>query len=88
MYPPVANLTRVVRKNYTIPGTNVELEKGTMTIIPAFAIQRDPDIYPNPETFDPDRFDTETVKQRNSMAWLPFGEGKTHNVTDTQFQSA
>lgn len=75
-YPPLANLTRVVRKNYKLPGTDVVLEKGTMVYVPVFAIQRDPDVYPEPSEFRPDRFDAENVKERHNMAWLPFGEGR------------
>lgn len=44
-------------------------------IIPAFAIQRDPEYYPDPEKFDPERFSSEEFHKRDSMTWLPFGEG-------------
>lgn len=47
-----------------------------MLFLPAFAIQRDPDVYAEPNEFRPDRFESENVKERHSMAWLPFGEGK------------
>lgn len=74
-YPPVANLTRRVRKNYKIPGTDLEFKKGMTVIIPIYAIQRDSEYYPDPEKFDPDRFEVEEVKKRDHMTWLPFGEG-------------
>lgn len=75
-YPPLGNLLRIVRKDYKIPGTDVTLEKGMNIIIPTFAIQRDPDIYPEPDQFKPDRFDSKNVSERHNMAWLPFGEGR------------
>lgn len=35
----------------------------------------DPEFYPNPEVFDPDRFTAEAVRQRNPLTFLPFGDG-------------
>ena len=43
--------------------------------IPTISIQMDPQIYPNPEEFDPHRFDKEKVGQRHPCAFLPFGQG-------------
>ena len=74
-YPPVANLNRRTKNDYHVPGTKIVLEKGLSVIIPAYAIQRDPENYPEPEKFNPDRFEPEEVKKRDAMTWLPFGDG-------------
>ncbi|XP_055310971.1 cytochrome P450 6a9-like [Sitodiplosis mosellana] len=74
-YPPLANLNRYTKNTYKVPGTDDVIEKGTPIIIPALSIQRDPEYYPDAEKFDPDRFNSEAVKQRDAMTWLPFGEG-------------
>lgn len=74
-YPPVANLQRVVTKDYKVPGTDHVLEKGVAIFIPVYAIQRDPEYYPDPERFDPDRFTAEQKQQRHGSTYLPFGDG-------------
>lgn len=74
-YPPVANLNRLAKMDYEVPDSNLVIEKRSSVLIPAYAIQHDPEYYPNPEKFDPDRFGHEETQNRNVMAWLPFGEG-------------
>lgn len=46
--------------------------------IPVFAIQRDPKFWPNPNTFDPERFSTKNKKLHSPMSYMPFGTGP-HN---------
>uniref|UniRef100_A0A182THA1 Cytochrome P450 n=1 Tax=Anopheles melas TaxID=34690 RepID=A0A182THA1_9DIPT len=74
-YPPVETLTRKPSSDYVIPGTRHIVPKDTVVQIPIYAIQRDPDHYPDPERFDPDRFQPEEVKKRHPYVFLPFGEG-------------
>jgi len=74
-YPPVPMLTRECTKNYKIPGTDVVLEKGMATIIPVYALQHDPKYFPEPERFDPERFNEEEKAKRHHYVYLPFGEG-------------
>lgn len=49
------------------------IEKGQSIVVPIFAIQRDAQYYPDPEKFDPSRFESDEA--RHNMSWLPFGEG-------------
>lgn len=66
---------RVCTKTYNIPDTNVTIDKGTSVMIPMLGIHRDPDVFPNPMQFDPERFSAENKAERHRFFHLPFGEG-------------
>lgn len=74
-YPPGQLLRRRCNTDYTFSGTKVSIPKDTMILIPLYAIQTDPAIYPNPDIFDPERFSEEVEAARHPMTFLPFGDG-------------
>ncbi|KAH8301480.1 hypothetical protein KR059_004245, partial [Drosophila kikkawai] len=74
-YPIVSALFRIAHDNYKVPHTNHVLEKGTTVLIPVHNIHRDANIYPEPDKFDPSRFEPEEIKARHPFAYLPFGDG-------------
>lgn len=74
-YPPVPLLNRQTSKEYHVPEYNYTIPKETPIWIPSLAIHMDPEFYPNPERFDPDRFTAEAVSERNPLTFLPFGDG-------------
>lgn len=65
----------VVGGPYKVPGTDFVLEKGLKVFIPVHAIHHDPEYYPDPEIFNPDRFTPEADQIRDQITFLPFGEG-------------
>lgn len=77
LYPPVFNLIRKCTKEWKLPGTDIVIEKGVGVAIPAFAMQRDPKYYPNPEQFQPERFNAENSAGKTfvNRPYMPFGEG-------------
>ena len=44
-------------------------------MISVSGLHRDPNIYPNPDMFDPLRFSKENIAARSPYAYLPFGDG-------------
>ncbi|XP_059610503.1 cytochrome P450 6a9-like [Phlebotomus argentipes] len=74
-YPVAPTIMRQVTKDYKLPDHDFVMKKDSVVLISVNAIHHDPEIYPDPEKFDPDRFTDENIKSRHPYAWLPFGEG-------------
>lgn len=71
---------RICTKSFTIePKLPNEkplfIEKGTPVVLPMYAIHRDPKYYPDPEKFDPERFNDENKRKINPYTYVPFGVG-------------
>lgn len=66
---------RVCTKDYEIPNTEATLDAGSNVFISVLGIHRDPEYYPNPDRFDPQRFAEVNKKKRPTLTFIPFGEG-------------
>ncbi|XP_041979466.1 cytochrome P450 9e2-like [Aricia agestis] len=75
LYPPFPRIERVCVKPYTLPGTNVRIEVDEILAIPVVAVNTDPNLYPEPDKFIPERFTRETRMKRPSHHYLTFGAG-------------
>ncbi|OXA55459.1 putative cytochrome P450 9f2 [Folsomia candida] len=79
LYPAVTRLDRKCMRDYTLSTSDGEkpqiIKAGTFIAIPAEAIQRDEQYYPDPLKFDPERFNQENKTKRNPYAYMPFGIG-------------
>lgn len=73
-HPAVGTLHRVSNNDYTLPNGAI-MPKGTYVIIPVLAFHRDPNLYENPDQFNPDRFSEQYKRTINPFSFLPFGEG-------------
>ncbi|XP_070556747.1 cytochrome P450 3A8-like [Ptychodera flava] len=73
MYPPAVRFERVSNEDTTIKGINIP--KGMIVAMAAYAIHHDPEFYHDPEKFIPERFTKEEKEKRHPYAWLPFGAG-------------
>jgi cytochrome P450 family 6 len=68
-------LNRETADSYTFEETGLTLEKGTSILIPLVGLHYDPEYYPNPEKFDPERFSDENKGDLIPYTFMPFGEG-------------
>ncbi|XP_070564204.1 cytochrome P450 3A24-like [Ptychodera flava] len=72
-YPPAVRIERVCNEATTIGG--ISIPEGMLVSVPVFAVHFDPELYPDPDKFDPERFSKEEKEKRHPFAWLPFGAG-------------
>ncbi|XP_038209648.1 cytochrome P450 9e2-like [Zerene cesonia] len=75
MYPPIARIDRVCTKPYTLPGTSVKINVDEMIAVPLYGVHMDPDHYPEPEQFKPERFIRDGKLEKPSHLFLAFGAG-------------
>lgn len=74
-YASLPILNRQCTEDYKIPEMNFIIPKGMKVIIPSYAIHHDPEYYPEPYRFDPERFTNEKISTKNNYTFMPFGEG-------------
>ncbi|XP_078583430.1 cytochrome P450 3A11-like isoform X2 [Branchiostoma floridae x Branchiostoma japonicum] len=73
VYPAAPRLARVATADTKIQWLTVP--KGMLMDIPVLPIHYDPERYPEPEKFIPERFSKEERQKRDPCDWLPFGAG-------------
>lgn len=73
-YPPIPSGIRKCLKDYKIPGTDLTIPKGTPIQLATYSLHHDPEYYPEPEKFDPERFTPENIKSRHHFTFLPFAK--------------
>ncbi|XP_055603794.1 uncharacterized protein LOC129752029 [Uranotaenia lowii] len=74
LYPPVPFMGRTITEDTKLSGDRL-LPKDSFINVFIYDLHRDPDQFPEPERFDPDRFLPENVKNRNPYAYVPFSAG-------------
>lgn len=78
IYPPVPFISRELSEDFEHDGfvqssyTNVDIH--------IYDVHHDPEIFPDPEKFDPDRFLPENCKERSNFAFIAFSAGKRNCI--------
>jgi cytochrome P450 len=78
--PPGAGTARLLKKDLAVDG--YRLKAGTVAVVNFYAMHRDPQLWDDPLTFDPDRFLPERSQGRNRWQYLPFGGGPRSCIGD------
>merc|ERR1719507_428710 len=74
-YMAIPNTARYCTRTYKIPDSDFTIQKGMKVLIPISGLHFDPEYWPNPEEFDPDRFSVENKSNIVTGAFQPFGFG-------------
>jgi cytochrome P450 len=73
LYPPVWTISRTATRDDEVCGKPIP--KGTTVMLSPYAMHRNPEIWPEPEKFRPERFHPDEVAKRPRYSYFPFGGG-------------
>jgi cytochrome P450 len=73
LYPPVWMVGRRALEDNMVG--DYLIKKDTDILISPYIVHHHPDYWKNPETFDPDRWETEEVKEMDKFTYFPFAAG-------------
>lgn len=80
LYPPVWVFEREAIEDDVIAA--VSIPAGTTVAISPWALHRNPKHWPNPEGFDPDRFEPAACEARARCSYMPFATGPRQCIGD------
>jgi cytochrome P450 len=75
LYAVIPNLTRYSNEEMEFKETGVKIPKGSNILIPLFLINRDPEIWENPNDFIPERFEERGDLTLAKNGFFPFAYG-------------
>jgi cytochrome P450 len=73
LYPPISSISRIAARDVMLGGKTVA--KGSLVIIPMFAIHRHRKLWTDPDRFDPTRFNRDEEAKLARYQYMPFGAG-------------
>lgn len=74
-YPPMPFVDRVCLERYNLPNSKAFVEKGNFVMVPLMGLHYNPNVFPDPERYEPERFQESDTKYAYGFSYLPFGGG-------------
>ena len=81
LYPPAMSITRTSTEEDQIDGFTIP--KGSSLAVFIYGLHHDPEYWPNPERFDPERFAPSAVQTRDRFTYIPFSAGPRQCIGNT-----
>ncbi|XP_058148522.1 cytochrome P450 4F2-like [Dasypus novemcinctus] len=82
LHPPVTTISRCCTQDIALPDGRV-IPKGVICVISIFGTHHNPTVWPNPEVYDPSRFNPENTQKRSPLAFMPFSSGPRNCIGQT-----
>lgn len=78
IHSPAVFIDRLCTKDFTLNDDRLQMKfvKGDHLWIPIYCFHHNPEYFPDPDTFDPDRFSDERKMNINPAHFVPFGQGQ------------
>ncbi|XP_049643662.1 cytochrome P450 4F3-like [Suncus etruscus] len=82
LHPPVIVISRCCSQDLPFPDGRV-LPKGNTCSASIFGVHHNPTVWLEPQVYDPYRFESEKVKERSPLAFIPFSAGPRNCIGQT-----
>lgn len=76
--PPLWQITRTAVADDTIDGGAVPA--GALVVALIYSAHQHPELWPEPQRLDPERFGDGETAGRHKLAWMPFGAGRRQSI--------
>ncbi len=73
LFPPVWNIGRLSKKSFELGDATIG--GGSICLMSPYVVHRDPRFFPDPERFDPTRWESAARESRPKFSYFPFGGG-------------
>ncbi|KAL1116770.1 hypothetical protein AAG570_005242 [Ranatra chinensis] len=83
-YPPAGMVSRLCVRGCQLKG-GLKIEPDTQIFVPVLGMHRDPEYFPEPDKFLPERFDPRKESGRPKHTFLAFGEGPRMCIGESLF---
>ncbi|EDL40279.1 mCG23712, isoform CRA_b, partial [Mus musculus] len=82
LHPPVLLISRCCTQDILLPDGRA-IPKGNICVISIFGVHHNPSVWPDPEVYNPFRFDPENPQKRSPLAFIPFSAGTRNCIGQT-----